>query len=165
MQRLKRLGLFLSVGAAAIAAGAVIWSVCQHRQSASVSVPEAEAEFAKIRSRFSRQSALIDMDTRQPSTGFTAGAAAMPLRTFHTVIFDTRGGNRLVRMSVPYWLARRYAHHDGAFAWLGELTFLDDTEFDPEPVYLSLNQLERRGPGLVVDYRHPSGGQFISWVD
>jgi len=48
---------------------------------------------------------------------------------------------------------------------LGELTFLDDTEFDPEPIQLSLAQVERHGPGLVVDYRHPSGGQFIAWVE
>jgi hypothetical protein len=30
---------------------------------------------------------------------------------------------------------------------------------------LSLGQLEERGPGLVTYYRHPSGGQFISWVE
>ena len=51
------------------------------------------------------------------------------------------------------------------FRWLGQLTFLDDTEFDPEPIQLSLAQVERHGPGLVVDYRHPSGGQFIAWVE
>ena len=71
----------------------------------------------------------------------------------------------MVRISVPYWLARRYARHDGHFERLGELTFLDDTEFDPQEIRLSLPQLERRGPGLVVDYQRPSGAQFISWVE
>jgi hypothetical protein len=105
------------------------------------------------------------MDIRRPAVTAAPTTAAQPLRTFHTVVYDTRGGGRLVRISVPYWLAQRYARHDGAFRWLGELTFLDDTEFDPESIVVSLDQLERRGPGLIVDYRHPSGGQFISWVD
>jgi hypothetical protein len=42
---------------------------------------------------------------------------------------------------------------------------LDDTEFDGEAIRLSLDQLEHRGPGLVIDYQHSSGGQFISWVE
>jgi hypothetical protein len=49
--------------------------------------------------------------------------------------------------------------------WLGKLTFLDDTEFDPEAIRLSLKQLERQGPGLIADLRHAGGGQFIAWVE
>ena len=74
-------------------------------------------------------------------------------------------GDRMVRITVPYWFARRFAGRKGRFEWLGQLTFLDDTEFDPEAIHLSLDQLERRGPGLVADYHHPGGGQFISWVE
>ena len=89
----------------------------------------------------------------------------MPLHTFHTVIFDTRGGQRIVHISVPYWFARLFSDRDGEFRWLGQLTFLDDTEFDSEAIRLSLDQLEQWGPGLIVDYQHLSGGQFISWVE
>ena len=79
------------------------------------------------------------------------------------MIFDTRGGERLVRITVPYRFGRLFGR--GGFRWLGQLTFLDDTEFDPEPIQLSLDQVARRGPGLIVDYRHPNGGQFIAWVE
>jgi hypothetical protein len=41
----------------------------------------------------------------------------------------------------------------------------DDTEFDPEPIDLPLEQIARHGPGLLVDFHHPSGGQFFSWAD
>ena len=81
------------------------------------------------------------------------------------MIYDTRGGQRLVRIDVPYWFARKFAGRNGEFKWLGQLTFLDDTEFDPESIRLSVDEVERRGPGLIADYQHPSGGQFISWVD
>jgi hypothetical protein len=30
---------------------------------------------------------------------------------------------------------------------------------------LLVDQIERHGPGLIADYRHPSGGQFIAWVE
>lgn len=160
--------LFACIGAAVIAVGAVstgAWLVRSHWQSVAVSASDADAEFAQLRSRFSYQPALLDMVTRTADARATRLPGRSQLRVFHTVIFDRRGGDRLIRISVPYWLAKRYASHSGAFAWLGELTFLDDTEFDPEPIRLSLAQLEARGPGLVADYRHPSGGQFISWVE
>jgi hypothetical protein len=145
--------------------GAGLWFFLSHRDSVPASAQLAEAEFSQLRARFSNQQPLIDMSRREPPALAAVLPAVGPLRSFHTVIFDTRGGQRIVRITVPYRFARRYAGRDGEFKWLGQLTFLDDTEFDPEPIRLSLDQLERRGPGLVADYRHPSGGQFISWVE
>ena len=92
-------------------------------------------------------------------------ASTRPLRTFHTIVFDRRDGDRLVEMTVPFWLGRKYARHEDSFVWLGELSFFDDTEFDPERVQLSISEIERHGPGLLVDYRHPGGGQFLAWVE
>jgi len=146
-----------------LASGAAVWFVDWHSEAVPSSV--ADAEFDQIRSRFAGQSALLDMATRQVERSRTAPSSPVPLHTFHTVILDTRGGNRLVRTAVPYWLARRYARHDGEFRWLGELTFLDDTEFDPEAIRLAFSEVQRQGPGVLVDYRHPTGGQFIAWVD
>jgi hypothetical protein len=83
----------------------------------------------------------------------------------HTVIFDTRGNQRIVRITVPYWSLRYFAGRSGEFRWLGELTFFDDTEFDPEAIHLSLDQLDQHGPGLITYHRHASGGQFIAWVE
>ena len=144
-------------------AGAAMWFL--DRQNEPVQSAKAEAELDQIRSRFAGQPALLDMTSRQLDSSVAMPPSATALHTFHTVILDTRGGQRLVRIAVPYWLARRYARHDGEFRWLGELTFIDDTEFDPEAIRLSFSDVQRRGPGLVVDYRHPSGGQFITWVD
>jgi len=148
---------------AAIGAGA--WFVLSHRDSQSTSAQVAEVEFSKLLARFPNQPPLVDMSRREPLGAPVASPPAAPLRSLHTVVFDTRGGQRIVRITVPYWLARRYAGRDGEFKWLGQLTFLDDTEFDPEPIRLSLAQLERRGPGLVAHYQHPGRGRFISWVE
>ena len=139
--------------------------ILSHRQSTYVADSVAEAEFAQLRSRFSNQQPLVDMATRTAVDRDVPPKTASRLRVFHTVVYDTRGRSRLVHISVPYWFARLYARHAGGFVWLGELTFLDDTEFDPESIRLSLAQLEKHGPGLVAYYQHPSGGQFISWVE
>ena len=136
----------------------------QHRRSENASSQTAEEEFQRLRDRFLNQRPIIDMRERRPSANVNASQAGALLHSFHTVIFDTRGGERIVRITVPYQFGRLFKRGRG-FRWLGELTFLDDTEFDPERIELSLDQIERHGPGLMVDYRRPSGGQFIAWVE
>jgi hypothetical protein len=163
---IARLGLLaVSIGATmaviALIAGTAFFF--RHHRSERSSAQTAEAEFQRMRARFADHRPLLDMHERRPATG-GAPQTGRPLRSFHTMIFDTRGGERLVRITVPYRFARLFSRGAG-FRWLGQLTFLDDTEFDPEPIQLSLAQVERHGPGLIVDYRHPSGGQFIAWVE
>jgi hypothetical protein len=169
MKRATRLVILplVSIVAVAILAviGTAVWFFLSHRDNIEASAQVADAEFSQLRARFADQQPLIDMSRREPFGAPVVSQSAAPLRSFHTVIFDTRGGQRLVRITVPYWFARRFAGRDHEFRWLGQLTFLDDTEFDPEAIRLSLDQLERRGPGLVADYTHPGGGQFISWVE
>jgi flagellar basal body-associated protein FliL len=98
-----------------------VWFFQWDTESASVSA--AQLEFDQLRARFAGKQPLLDMRLRSPSTDVNASRVAAPLHAFHTVIFDTRGGQRLVRISVPYWFGRHYARHGGQFIWLGELTF------------------------------------------
>ena len=154
---------------AAIAALAVLGGgglfFLSHRSAVAVSAQLAEGEFSHLRARFANEQPLLDMSHRDASALPVVSRGVTPLHSFHTVIFDTRGSRRIVRITVPYWFARRFAGRGGEFSWLGQLTFLDDTEFDPDAIRLSLDQLERRGPGLVAYFQHPGGGQFISWVE
>ena len=169
MKRTARSIVFSAVTGAVIialtAVGMGLWFFVSHHESNPVSKQSAEAEFSQLRSRFSTQQPLIDMSLRQSADTPSIGRLVVPLHTVHTVIFDTRDGERIVHIAVPYWFARLFADRHGEFRWLGQLTFLDDTEFDGEAIRLSLDQLEHRGPGLIIDYRHLSGGQFISWVE
>lgn len=144
-------------------AGAAFFFFAHHR-SEPASAETAETEFQQLRARFAGQSPLLDMRERRSLIEVGTRQRAAPLHKFHAMIFDTRGGQRMVRITVPYGFGRLFGRR-GGFRWLGELTFLDDTEFDPEPIQLSLEEVERHGPGLVVDYRHAGGGQFIAWVE
>ncbi|MBY0279138.1 hypothetical protein K2Z84_27710 [Candidatus Binatia bacterium] len=162
---LVRLVLCFAAAIVLIAVGSGAWFVVSHRHVVAASPRLADSEFAALRARFADQQPLLDTDRRDVSAASGPQPRGMGLRSFHTVVYDTRGGERLVEIAVPYWFARRFADRNGEFTWLGQLTFLDDTEFDPEAIRLSLAQLERRGPGLVADFQHPGGGQFLSWVE
>ncbi|HEV3060168.1 MAG TPA: hypothetical protein VGY48_18125 [Vicinamibacterales bacterium] len=148
---------------------AAVMFFSQHHESRLVSPEAAEAEFAQLRARFAGQRPLLDMGARhvvEPAAGDDSTRRATSLHAFHTVILDTRGrAPRLLHLTAPCGFARLFAHRDGVFRWLGELTFLDDTEFDPEPIQLPFGEISRHGPGLIVDYRHAGGGQFIAWVE
>jgi hypothetical protein len=154
-------GVAVAAGVAIIA-GSVFFFRHHHSQRASAQT--AEVEFQRLRARFAGERPLLDMQARRAPAEATLPRAGAALHSFHTVIFDTRGDQRMVRITVPYRVWRLFALR-GGFRWLGELTFLDDTEFDSEPIQLAIDQVAARGPGLIVDYRHPSGGQFIAWVD
>lgn len=160
------LSLLAAMGAVAstiVVFGAALF-LFAHRQSVATSAAEAGREMGRLRARFAGQAPLVDMAARR-ARAENATAPARRVRAFHTVILDTRGSTRVVRLTVPRWFGRLFAGRSGELKWLGELTWLDDTEFDAEPIRLSWEQVDRHGPGLLVDYRHPSGGQFIAWAD
>ncbi len=159
MLKLMRFVL-LGLGALVVTA---VWFVGTHRPRRAASIETADYEFRQLRARFVDELPLLDMTRRDVAT--RAVSHPGPVHTVHTLIFDTRGGQRLVRMQMPFWTARRLFARHGALQWLGQLTFLDDTEFDPEPIRLTWDDVRRHGPGLIADYRHPSGGQFLGWVD
>lgn len=134
MMRSLVLAISLCAGIVVLAAlGVALVFFFQHHESESAFAATAEAEFRHLRARFADQQPLLDMQTGQPLTELNRARPILPLHTFHTVIFDTRGGPRFVHITVPYWFGRFFARQRSGFRWLGELTFLGDTEFDPEP--------------------------------
>src|SRR5262245_2214408 len=74
--------------------------VARHRDATPVTPSAAQAKFDRLRAQFAGQTALVDMQARsgRPSSTHPSPRA---LRTFHTVIFDRRGGDRLIEISLP----------------------------------------------------------------
>ena len=89
--------------AAALGSGALF--MAQHRTSMSESADGASRVFQQLREQFAHEEALLDMNERRPRLVTNVAIDPAPLHTVHTVIFDRRGGDRLVRMDMPYWLA------------------------------------------------------------
>jgi hypothetical protein len=152
------------VACAACCVGIAILFVATHRRAEAVSPQAGAAELARVRARFVGQAPLIDMAARHTTTS-SPGRSNGPLHSLHALVLDTRRGTRLVHVYAPYWYSRLMAGRGGVFRWLGELTWFDDTEFDAEPIGLSLREVVAHGPGILVDLQHDSGGQFLAWAE
>src|SRR5215510_15119488 len=106
MRSLRQLIAIIAVGAAIAMSGFIgvgLWFFVSHRTSVGASAQLAEIEFSQLRERFSNQQPLLDMSRRETFDMPLASQGLAPIRSFHTVVFDTRGGNRMVRIAVPYW--------------------------------------------------------------
>ena len=66
---------------------------------------------------------------------------------------------KLVRVSIPFWLLR--------MAPSRHVSFLNDSgiDFDSDRVHLTLEDLERRGPGLILDQADRRGSQVLVWTE
>jgi hypothetical protein len=122
----------------------------------------AEQQFAEARARFAGQQPLIEI-RRDDEPVLHKGVipksgSATKLESLRVLAYDTRG-HKLVRVSIPFWLLR--------MAPSKNLSFLNDNgiDFDSERVRLTLDDLERRGPGLILDQADRRGSQVLVWTE
>ena len=82
------------------------------------------------------------------------------LETLRVLAYDQHA-RKLVRVSIPFWLLRMAPSKD--------LSFLNDSsinvDVDSERVRLTLDDLERRGPGLLIDSKDRHGSQVLVWTE
>jgi nitrate reductase NapE component len=152
------------VGILAIAAvGGTAYFFYRHIHTQFTAPENADAEFAQTRARFAGQQALIeirhdDEPILHRELVPKAGAAARPLISLRVLAYDTRA-RKLVHVSIPFWLLR--------MAPSKRMSFLNDNgiDFDSDRVHLTLADLERRGPGLILDQADRRGSQVLVWTE
>jgi nitrate reductase NapE component len=153
------------VGILAIAAvGGTAYFFHRHINATFTPPENADTEFAQARARFAGQRALIEIRKDDEPILHRElvpeqGAAGTNLASLRVLAYDTRG-RKLVRISIPFWLLR--------LAPTGKkVSFLKDNgiDFDSDRVHLTLEDLERRGPGLVLDQADRRGSQVLVWTE
>ena len=133
--------------------GGAVYVFTRHINTEFPSAGKAEAEIARERARFVGQQPLIDIRTGEatwhqaPDAGRLAPAA---LHALHVLAYD-RDDGKLLHADIPFWILR----------FRSRLSFL------PEMGSLTAGDLERHGPGLVLDAGQtgPRGGQVLVWTD
>jgi hypothetical protein len=135
----------------ALVGGSVYW-IATHVEHEVTSGQDAANEFARERERFTNQQPVLEMsggDTptvrRTPAP---AARSAGPMQTLHARFYDPEAGE-LTRADVPFWLIRTAS----------SLTFL------PEMGSLTLEEIEKHGPGLLVNGSGETGEQILIWID
>jgi len=123
----------------------------------------AEHEFAATLDRFKGRAPLllIDEDGRvksseKPPVEVGPSRQGTPLSSLNVMAWDP-DDDKLVRVSVPFWVLR-LTHH-GA-----RMKFGPD-EIDLSNLHITLEDIERHGPGLILDHRDRRGMRVLLWAE
>jgi|SRR5262245_6113540 len=151
------------VGMLAVAAvGGAAFFIYRHVNTSFAPSETAQTEFTQARARFEGQQPLIEL--RRDDEPIIHRELVKPtaerqkLATLHVLAYDRHDG-KIVRVSIPFWLLR--------MAPSKNLSFLNDNgiDVDSERVRLTIDDLERRGPGLLIDTRDRRGSQVLVWTE
>lgn len=160
----KRTWLWIVLGVLAfcviVAIGGIVLMAAFVRQNVSISNMDAGAadnEFDAVRARFAGQQALIQIvDGRPQLVERTTGGTAPSIKTMHIVAWDD-DEEKLVRVSVPFWLLRLQS---------GPIRLNSYADgWDDRRVNIRVEDIERHGPGLLLDANDPSEGRVIIWAE
>jgi hypothetical protein len=147
---------------AAAAIGGTAYFVYRHVHTQFTPTEDAQQQFANARARFTGQQPLIEIRRGDEAVlhreVIPASMPAAKLETLRVLAYDTRAG-KLVHVSIPFWLIR--------LAPTRHVSFMNDTgiDFDSERVHVTLDDLERRGPGLILDQADRRGSQVLVWAE
>jgi hypothetical protein len=145
-----------------LAIGGLIFAVTFFRQNMTMtpmSEQAAASEFDAIRARFPGQPPLIQLvDGRPEYTPERAARAssAVPLKTMHVVAWDDNEG-QLVTFALPFWLLRLKSGPIQLSAY--------SQGWNDRGVSFSVEDLEKHGPGLLLDLSEAREGRLIVWVE
>lgn len=147
------------LGVTAIGLGFYVFR--QHINTQFVSRQAAESEIEQTRRRFAGQQPLIELpDGRGEPIIHQRNASQTELHSIRVLAFDPRA-EKLVRVSVPFWLLKMAPNHD--FNLRGST---GDLDFDSDRIKLTVEDLERAGPGLLIDTRdRRNGALVIVWTE
>lgn len=157
------LGVIVMLGVAAIG-GAAYW-MYSHIQTQTVAENTAGDSFARTRARFSGQQPLIEIGDRdnvvihREAEASPTSNAGTPLKTLRAMVYNP-DDNRMVDINIPFWLLR-LAPSGGRFSFLND----NGVNFDSDRVRLTLDDIERRGPGLILDQRDRRGSLVLVWTE
>jgi len=151
------------VGILAVSAvGGTAYFIYRHVHTQFTPVENADRQFADARARFAGQQPLIEMRKGdEPFLHREVIPKEMPaakLDTLRVLAYDTRA-NKLVNVSIPMWLLR--------LAPSNKFSFMKDNgiDFDSDRMHISLDDIERRGPGLILDQADRRGSQVLVWAE
>jgi hypothetical protein len=134
----------------------------RHINTQFVPRDNAEQQFAAARARFAGRQPLIEIKTDEDAIIHrelvAAAHSTAKLETLRVLAYDEHA-RKLVRVSIPFWLIRMMP--------AGKFSFFNDNgiDFDSDRVRLTHEDLERLGPGLILDQKDRRGAQVLVWTE
>lgn len=148
--------LFVFVGI-----GMLAFTISWFRQNMAISdASEATAtqQFDEIRNRFPGQQPLIQLVDGQPQyvPERATQSATTTLNTLHVIAFDEDEG-KVVTFSLPFWLLRMKSGPIRISAY--------QQGWDDRGVSFRVEDIEKHGPGIIVDVTERREGRVLIWAD
>lgn len=139
-------------------AGVGFYFVSQHIETKAASAASAALEFDSIKKGFAGQKPLVELDSRgeflRANLDRPVPAHKASPEHLHLLAFDP-GNRRVVRFRLPFWILRMKA---------GNTTIdLNGNRMNLEDLRLSIDDLERFGPALIVDHQGADGTRVLVW--
>jgi hypothetical protein len=142
--------------------GAVIATVAwfQENMDITTSTPgDAEAEFETVRRKFPGREPLLELHDGVPrytKARETSAASPTSLQSLKIVVWDP-DEERILRVALPFWFVRLKSDpiRFGSYA----------SGFDDEGVGLRPEDIEKYGPGIIIDATSRSGERVLIWAE
>lgn len=141
--------------------GGLAWVAYQNVSFKTDFIPPeaAEREFEQARAKFAGQPPLIQVG--EDGTGRVVPRQALPgspeVSSIHLLVY-TPNARKLARVTVPFWLVRLSPEH-------GTIRFDDKDVKELHGVNVTVGDIERAGPGLLLDHHRGDGSRVIIWSD
>jgi hypothetical protein len=144
-----------------IGIGAVIFTAAWMQQNLTITeTTEAAAlsDFDGVRAKYASRPPLLELRDGRPV--YTNGkppenTSAGSVSNLHVLVWDPRE-NRLVSVAIPFWLLRLKS---GPIEFSAYASGWDDDRVDLRP-----EEIERYGPGIILDTTSPKGERVLLWA-
>jgi hypothetical protein len=136
-----------------------IYFVAKQVETAEASPATAEHRFEQERVRFKDQKPLIELDgdDNVVATHFDdprPSGASQKLESLRVMAWDS-DDERIVRINIPFWLLRLKED---------PLDILADSGIHGKRIRVTVDDIERMGPRLVIDHRGRRGDRVLVWT-
>ena len=152
------LGVLLLFGILGV--GCVVITVSWFRQNLDITATDEQAamqQFEDVRNRFPGQQPLLQLVDGKPQIVAERASQAgsqTALTSVHVIAFDPDEGN-LVRFSLPFWLVRMRS---------GPIR-INQQGWDDRGLSIRVEDIEKHGPGIIIDATEPGEGRVIVWAE
>ncbi|MFO7695248.1 MAG: hypothetical protein R6V57_19345 [Vicinamibacterales bacterium] len=127
-------------------------------QAKSATEMSADEEFARIVAKFEGQKPYLVIKDGEPVVSEESAASpGKPVEALHIIVWDP-DERKVIKLNMPFWLLRMTKGQP--------IKLSSDGEFGGTSMKLKITaqDIERRGPGLILDHREASGERVLVWA-
>jgi hypothetical protein len=148
-------GVLALCGMVVVSLGA--WFFASAFEAQAATEPTAVRSFDEVRQRFKEGPILdiVDRHTARVRRPAPAAPAAVRLQHLQIMAWDP-DDERMVHVTLPFWLLRMKA---------GPIDFAAHVRISEGPARITVEELERYGPALLIDHEERGRDRLLIWTE